>query len=65
MDYNKFYTLVLSDEKACKWIASYITIYNKSAFEMLEQVRNGLVNDMYDWLVIDSVTEAIRAEFNA
>lgn len=65
MDYNKFYTLVLSDEKACKWISSYITIYNKEAFTMLEQVRNGLVNDMYDWQVIESVTEAIRAEFNA
>lgn len=65
MNYEKFYTLVLSDEKACKWISAYISIYGKEAFTMLEQVRTGLVDNMYDWQVIESVTEAIRAEFNA
>jgi hypothetical protein len=65
MDYTKFYSLILADLNAVNWISAYVSIYNKAPFELLEGVRNGLVNDMETSQVIESVTEGIRAEFNA
>ena len=74
MDKEKFYNLILSDNNCFGWLVTFWSVIldpnseyknRTNVFEFLEQVRTGLVNDMNDWQVIESVTEAVRAEINA
>ena len=65
MNPEKFYPMILSNHNTCLWISAYVSLFKEGSWEMLEQVRSGLVNDMYEYQVHESVIESIRAYINA
>lgn len=68
MDKDKFFAIVFNSEEALRWILCYLVSGYSDKVplnEMLEQVRSGLVNDMYDWQVVEAVTESVRSVFTA
>lgn len=66
MDQTTFFKIIFSDEEALRWVLAYLSVgYDQKTpvFEMLENVRAGLVPDMEPAAVIEQLTETIRSYF--
>ena len=66
MNQSAFYKIVTESSAVCASLAAYVSLgYSDRypAYQLLEDVRATMVEDMYEGSVIDAITEAIRGEY--
>lgn len=61
MEKNKFYELVWGSVYVFHWLMVYRTVIGDNVLDFLEEVRNGLVNEMPTDQVEDAIVEGIKA----